>query len=110
MNFCTNFDFKISLHQTANSHDLFYTLCKVDVMCAFPAALSVRQPPPSRPVSTVCSLCLHGHCGPADRLIRAIFLDSRPSALWQPREVGWVGGGREVQEGWDICVPVAESC
>ena len=79
-------------------------------MCAFPAALSVRRPPPSRPVSTVCSLCLHGHCCPADRLIRAIFLDSRPSALWQPREVGWVGGGREVQEGWDICVPVAESC
>ena len=33
------------------------------------------------------------------------------SALWQPRFVGdGEGGGREVQEGGDICIPVADSC
>ena len=25
-------------------------------------------------------------------------------------EWGGVGGGREVQEGWDMCIPVADSC
>ena len=27
-----------------------------------------------------------------------------------PRGVGWGGGGREVQEGGDVCVPMADSC
>ena len=31
-------------------------------------------------------------------------------ALWQPRGVGWGGGGREGQEGGDICTPMADSC
>ena len=31
-------------------------------------------------------------------------------ALCQPRGVGWVGDGREVQEEGDICIPVADSC
>ena len=29
-----------------------------------------------------------------------------PQALWQPGEVGWVGGGREVHEGGDTCMPM----
>ena len=35
----------------------------------------------------------------------------KPCAHWQPR--GWEGvgrGGREVQDGGDICIPVADSC
>ena len=35
---------------------------------------------------------------------------TQTSALWQPRGVGCVGGGREVQEGGDICIPMADSC
>ena len=31
-------------------------------------------------------------------------------ALWQPRGWDGVGGGREVGEGWDICILVADSC
>ena len=35
----------------------------------------------------------------------------KPSALWQPRGVGWGGKvGREVQEGEGICIPMADSC
>ena len=29
-------------------------------------------------------------------------------ALWQPRGVGWVRGGREIQEGGDICILLAD--
>ena len=32
------------------------------------------------------------------------------SSLWQPRGVGWEGDGREVQDGGDMCLPVASSC
>ena len=31
---------------------------------------------------------------------------AQPGALWQARGVGW--GGREVQEGGNICMPVAD--
>ena len=31
-------------------------------------------------------------------------------ALYQPRGVGWEGDGKEVQEGEDICIPMADSC
>ena len=30
--------------------------------------------------------------------------------LYQPRGVGWGENGREVQEGGDICIPMADSC
>ena len=35
----------------------------------------------------------------------------KASALWQPKQVRWhgEGGGREVQEGGDICIPMADS-
>ena len=32
------------------------------------------------------------------------------SALWQPRGVGWGGAGREVQEGGDMYILMADSC
>ena len=32
---------------------------------------------------------------------------AQPGALWQARGVGW--GGREVQEGGNVCMPVADS-
>ena len=35
---------------------------------------------------------------------------AQTGALWQPRGVGWGGGGREGQEGGDICTPMADSC
>ena len=35
---------------------------------------------------------------------------AQSSALWQPRGVAWVGDGKEVQEGGDIYIPVADSC
>ena len=35
---------------------------------------------------------------------------SSSGAPWQPRGWDWVGGDREVQEGGDICIPVADSC
>ena len=35
---------------------------------------------------------------------------TQPRAMWQPRGVGWGGGGREALEGGDICVPMADSC
>ena len=31
-------------------------------------------------------------------------------AQWQPRGVGRDGGGREVQEGGDICIFMGDSC
>lgn len=31
---------------------------------------------------------------------------AQPQALWQPGEVGWVGGGTEVHEGGDACMPM----
>ena len=31
-------------------------------------------------------------------------------ALYQPRGLGWEGDGKEVQEGEDICIPMADSC
>ena len=34
----------------------------------------------------------------------------KSSAVWQPKGVGWVWGGREVQEGGDIHIPVTDSC
>ena len=36
--------------------------------------------------------------------------EAQPSALWQPRGVGWGGGlGGEIQEGGDICILMADS-
>ena len=35
---------------------------------------------------------------------------TQTGALYQPRGVGGEGDGREVQEGGDICIPVADSC
>ena len=36
--------------------------------------------------------------------------ETQTGALYQPRGVGWDGKGdvREVQEGGDICIPVAD--
>ena len=34
---------------------------------------------------------------------------AQTSALGQPRGVGWGGGGREFQEGGDICILMADS-
>ena len=34
----------------------------------------------------------------------------KAGALGQPRGVGGVGGGREVQDRGDICIPMADSC
>ena len=34
---------------------------------------------------------------------------AQSGALWQPRGVGWGGGGREVQEEGDICILMADS-
>ena len=31
------------------------------------------------------------------------------SALWQPRWLGWGGGGRQAQEGGDICIHIVDS-
>ena len=36
--------------------------------------------------------------------------EPKSGALWQPWWVRWVGGGREVQEGGDICIPMADWC
>ena len=33
--------------------------------------------------------------------------ETQTGALWQPRGVG---GGREAQEGGDICIPMAHPC
>ena len=35
---------------------------------------------------------------------------AQPRALYQPRGVDGVGDGRWVQEGGDICIPVADLC
>ena len=35
---------------------------------------------------------------------------SQTGAMYQPRRVGGEGGGREVQKGGDICLPVADLC
>ena len=34
--------------------------------------------------------------------------ETQTGALYQPRGVGW--GGREVQKGGDLCIPMADSC
>ena len=36
--------------------------------------------------------------------------EHKSHAVLQPRGVEWVGCGREVQEGEDICIPMADSC
>ena len=36
--------------------------------------------------------------------------ESQTGALYQSREVGWGGDGREVQEGGEVCIPMADSC
>ena len=36
--------------------------------------------------------------------------ETQTRAQYQPRGVGWKGDGREVQEGGDICIRVADSC
>ena len=41
--------------------------------------------------------------------IRRVMQGAQPRALGQPRGLGGVGGGREVQEGGDTCIPMAES-
>ena len=35
---------------------------------------------------------------------------TQTSALGQPRGVGWGRSWREVQEGGNICIPMADSC
>ena len=35
---------------------------------------------------------------------------TQTGALYQPREMGWWGDGREVQEGGGICTSVPDSC
>ena len=35
---------------------------------------------------------------------------TQTGALYQPGGLGWGGSGREVQEGRDICIPMADSC
>ena len=35
--------------------------------------------------------------------------ETQTGALYQPRGVGWGGYGREVKEGRDICIPMADS-
>ena len=35
--------------------------------------------------------------------------ETQIGALYQPRGVGWEGGGREVQKGGDICKLMADS-
>ena len=37
-----------------------------------------------------------------------VWQGTQPGALQQPRGVGW-GGGRDVQDGGDICVYMADS-
>ena len=34
-------------------------------------------------------------------------MELKPNALWQPRGMGW--SGKEVQEGGDLCIPMADS-
>ena len=36
--------------------------------------------------------------------------EPKAGALWQPRGVGGEGGGRRVEEGGDVWIPVAGSC
>ena len=36
--------------------------------------------------------------------------ETQTGALCQPRGVGWGGDGRKIQEGEDICIPMADSC
>ena len=35
---------------------------------------------------------------------------TQTGVLWQPKGWDGEGGGREVQEGGDICIPLADSC
>ena len=36
--------------------------------------------------------------------------ETQTGALYQPRGWDGEGDGREVQEGWDICILMADSC
>ena len=36
--------------------------------------------------------------------------ETQTGALYQPRGVDGEGGGKEVQKGGDICIPMADSC
>ena len=36
--------------------------------------------------------------------------ETQTGSLYQPRGVGWEGDGREVQKGWDMYIPMADSC
>ena len=40
----------------------------------------------------------------------AVWLRKLKPGLYQPREVGWEGDGKEVQKGGDICISMADSC
>ena len=42
--------------------------------------------------------------------IRCMMQGTHTGALCQPRGEGEEGDGREVQEGGDTCIPVADSC
>jgi len=42
--------------------------------------------------------------------IRCMTQGTQTGALYQPRGVGGEGDGSEVQEGGDICIPMADSC
>ena len=35
---------------------------------------------------------------------------TQTGALYQPRGVGWGGRWERIQEGGDICIPMADSC
>ena len=36
--------------------------------------------------------------------------ESQIGALYQSKEVEWGGDGRDIQEGEDVCIPMADLC
>ena len=36
--------------------------------------------------------------------------ESQIGALYQSKEVEWGGDGRDIQEGGDVCIPMADLC
>ena len=62
------------LCRTANSHLLSILHTVIHTLPCYALSLSHPLLPPLCP--KVCSLCLHFHCGPANRFIRTIFLFS----------------------------------